>query len=58
MLSLGGLFGMISISCTYEYLMMRCPELVSLIFVFILSLIVIVFSIWLFNICLNKKWWK
>jgi hypothetical protein len=58
MLGAGGLFGIISLSCIYKYLMARCPELMSLIVVFIISLISVTFSIWLFNICLSKKWWK
>ena len=57
-MSLGGVLGIASINCIYEYLMTHCPELVSLIVVFILSLISVVFSIWLLNFCLIKKWWK
>lgn len=57
-MGIAGLFGIISIYCIYEYLMAHCPELMSLIFVFILSLISIAFGSWLFNFCFIKKWWK
>lgn len=57
-MSLGGVLGIACIGSIYEYLMTHCPELMSLIVVFILCLISVVFSIWLLNFCLIKKWWK
>ena len=58
LLGISGLFGIISIRCVYDYLITHCPELMSLTIVFIISIVGVTLSIWLFGICFNKKWWK